>query len=127
MATAAADTAMARAVKTTGLPIQMLAEDIREEPLDLEILVDNSAAESLGKSGISKQLKYLAKHVRVRVGFVRDTLLEHGGPTRVVKRTPTEQNTADVLTKPLGREKHEMHIKAYGIKSFKEYQQEFPL
>ena len=66
--------------------------------------MDNSVALAIAKSGESLELKYLQKHQRLKVAFVRNTLLEHDlDKKRSLEKVATDKNVADVLTKPLSR------------------------
>ena len=66
-------------------------------------------------------LKYLNKHARVRVGFVRDTL-QRRHRDRAVIRVDTNENKADLGTKGLGKDKHQMMLRLCGVMSLKDFQ-----
>ena len=56
------------------------------------------------------------------MAFVRNTLLEHGlDQERVLKKVDTNENVADILTKPLQRIKHFQFLSSFGIMGKKEY------
>ena len=69
-----------------------------ENPTDL--FTDNQSALALSKNPVSHAR---AKHIDVRHHFVRDAIQNN---TIWVQYIPTEDMTADSLTKALGREKH---------------------
>jgi hypothetical protein len=111
--------AMARAIKTTAYPMQMMMNEIMEhEEAKLEVLIDNKAAEAIAKSGQSRRLKYMAKHHRVRTSFVKFFVENKNGDVhKVVKRVETDKNLADPFTKSLGKEKHFQHFGEMGMMS----------
>lgn len=112
--------AMSAGVRRTGLPLQQLIEDVFGFPVVLETLVDNSAALQIGRTGNTKQLKYLSKHQRVRHGFVHDTL---GVPhkDRRLEKVDTRDNLSDLQTKPLDRLRHEELVKMINVMSMEDF------
>ena len=112
---------MTLAVKRTALPLQDLLELIfGVQSMLMEVNVDNSAALAVGQSGISKQLKYMAKHKKIRVGFVKEVFSEQNRG-RILEKVATDENVADTLTKALDRKKHEYLTRAYGMCSKEEW------
>ena len=110
--------ALARALQMTAMPQQIMADEIFGQPMLLEVLIDNKAAEAVAKSGQSRKLKYMAKHRRVRTAFVKHALEKAGkDANRVVQRVESDENTSDLFTKPLGAEKHLKHSRGYGMMS----------
>ena len=64
------------------------------------LFMDNQSAFALSKNPVSHAR---AKHIDVRHHFVRDAIQDN---VIWVQHVPTEDMTADSLTKALGREKH---------------------
>ena len=54
------------------------------------------------------------KHIDIRYHFIRDTL---AAGEIVLQYLPTADMVADIMTKPLPREKHEKHSGAMGLHS----------
>ena len=115
--------AMARAIKHTAYPLQMMINEIMEkEDARLETFIDNKAAEAIAKSGHSRKLKYMAKHRRVRTSFVKFFLENRNQDVyKVVKRIESDKNLADPFTKALGKEKHFQHYRDMGMMSRTEF------
>ena len=67
---------------------------------DPDLFTDNQSALALSKNPVSHAR---AKHIDVRHHFVRDAIQDN---VIWVQHVPTEDMTADSLTKALGREKH---------------------
>lgn len=113
-------TAAADGIKRTGLPMQQLIEDVYGHPVLLETMVDDSAALQIGLTGNTKNLKYLAKHQRVKHGFVNDTRnVQH--KDRKLNKVDTKENLSDLQTKPLDRLRHEELVQMINMKSMEEY------
>jgi len=107
-------------LKKHGLPLWEAAEQIFEMNLEMKILIDNDAAQIIGRQGVSKQLKYLHKHQRVRVGFVHDVLHEDH-TDRSLERVDTTKNVADLMTKNLARLEHGRITKIASMMTLAEY------
>ena len=90
------------------------AEDTRP-PLTFSppttICVDNQGAMKLADN---PQFHNRTKHIDIRYHFVRDTL---AAGEITLRYLPTADMVADVLNKPLPRDKHEKHTGAMGLHS----------
>ena len=89
-------------------------EDTRPPPslsLPTTICVDNQGALKLTDN---PQFHNRTKHIDIRYHFVRDTL---AAGEITLQCLPTAEIVADVLTKPLPRDKHEQHSGAMGLQS----------
>ena len=75
------------------------------------ICVDNQGAMKLADN---PQFHNCTKHIEIRYHFVRDTLT---AGEIILQYLPTADMVADVLTKPLPRDKHEKHSGAMGLHS----------
>lgn len=75
----------------------------------LKIFCDSRGALSLAKNAITSQR---SKHIDVRWHFIRDHV-ENGNVE--VKHLNTEEMTADILTKPLGKPKINFFCKKLGL------------
>ena len=73
------------------------------------LFIDNQSAMALAKNAAFHDR---SKHIAVRHHFIREKL-EDGDID--VHYVPTGDQTADVLTKALGREKHEKFIRGFGM------------
>ena len=73
------------------------------------ILIDNDAALRLTRN---PENHGRAKHIEIRHHFIRQTVAE--GKVHTV-RVASEDNTADILTKPLARDVFEKHVHALGM------------
>ena len=85
------------ALYVCGKPLASIEYE-NESPTDL--FTDNQSALALAKNPVSHAR---AKHIDVRHHFVRDAIQDN---VVWVQYIPTEDMTADSLTKALGREKH---------------------
>jgi hypothetical protein len=109
--------ALTSAVKRTALPMQDLLEMIfAMKSMLMEMNVDNSAALAIGNSGVSKQLKYMQKHKKLRIAFVRE-VFDEKNKDRVLKKVATDDNLADTMTKSLDKVKHDILTRGYGMVS----------
>ena len=90
------------------------AEDNRP-PLNLSppttICMDNQGAMKLADN---PQFHNRTKHIDIRYHFLRDTL---AAGEITLRYLPTADMVADVLTKPLPRDKHEQHSGSMGLHS----------
>ena len=75
------------------------------------IFVDNQRAMKLAEN---PQFHNRTKHIHIRYHFIRDTLAPG---VIVLQYQPTADMVADIMTKPLPREKHEKHSGAMGLHS----------
>ncbi len=87
----------------------------------LHIMIDNTAAEKLATSGVTKQMRYLAKTQRIAEGWVRDQLEHHGREDRAVHRCGTGDNLAHPMTKALDKGTHWRLSSAVNLMSLDEY------
>ena len=75
------------------------------------IFVDNQGAMKLAENPLFHNR---TKHIDIRYHFIRDTL---ASGEIVLQYLPTADMVADIMTKPLPREKHEKHSGAMGLHS----------
>ena len=75
------------------------------------IFGDNQGAMKLAEN---PQFHNCTKHINIRYHFIRDTL---AAGEIVLQYLPTADMVADIMTKPLPREKHEKHSGALGLHS----------
>ena len=90
------------------------AEDTRPPPTfspPTSICVDNEGAMKLADN---PQFHNRTKHIDIRYHFVRDTL---AAGEITLRYLPTADTVADILTKPLPRDKHEKHTGTIGLHS----------
>ena len=90
------------------------AEDTRPPPTlppPTTICVDNQGAMKLADN---PQFHNRTKHIDIHYYFVRDTL---AAGEITLRYLPTADMVANVLTKPLPRDKHEKHSGAMGLHS----------
>lgn len=78
--------------------------------LPIEVLVDNKGAIDLSERPVFNKR---SKHLRIHAHYVHET--HDNGLLRLVK-VHTDDNTADVLTKPLTWERHQRHVKGLGLR-----------
>lgn len=76
---------------------------------------DNEGGRCAVKKGSSKKLAYLRKHQRVSIGALAEF---YRCPNNQLKRTPSNNNPVDVLTKPLEHGAHWMCIAMLGLGVF---------
>ncbi len=108
-----------------GLPGQILVEELlhdRQNAVQLNVMIDNAAAEKLSQVGVSKQMRYLAKTQRVAEGWVRDQVARHGRTDRKVYKCGTKENLADLMTKALSAPAHWTIINEIGMMTERDFQ-----
>ena len=89
-----------------------LADDFETPPASSPptmILVDNQGAIKLAAN---PQFHNCTKHIDIRYHFIRDTMT---AGEIVVDYLPMADMVADIMTKPLPRNKHEKHPLAMGL------------
>jgi hypothetical protein len=75
----------------------------------ISLLIDNQSAISLAKNAVFHSR---TKHIAIRYHFIRERV--ESGEVKL-EYVPTNLQVADVLTKPLGREKHERFVEGMGL------------
>eukprot|EP00931_Biecheleriopsis_adriatica_P065039 TRINITY_DN3965_c1_g1_i1.p1 TRINITY_DN3965_c1_g1~~TRINITY_DN3965_c1_g1_i1.p1 ORF type:complete len:1301 (-),score=320.83 TRINITY_DN3965_c1_g1_i1:1146-5048(-) len=103
-------------------PLLAAAEEMFGSSLPLDLLTDNDAARAAFQQGYSRKLRYLKKHQRVSLGFVRDLMEKLG----LVGRIDSDKNNSDVHTKPLSKVSFQKHCDDMGVKDCKEYLSSIP-
>ena len=94
-----------------GLWLSRLAQELgTTETQRPTIYSDNQGALALSQN---PQHHATSKHIDIQYHFVR----EHAGITVNLEYISTEQNTADILTKALGRIKHQVFCEGIGLKA----------
>lgn len=86
-----------------------LMTDLGEIEGQTRMYYDNQGAGCLAEG---EGLPWRTKHIDVRHHFIRDCIRQGYID---IKHTPTADMLADILTKPLGRVKHQMAVKALGL------------
>ena len=76
----------------------------------VELYCDNNGAIAQAKEPQSHQR---SKHILRRFHLIRETVQR--GDVQIC-RVPTDDNIADPLTKALSQQKHERHLRSFGIK-----------
>lgn len=89
--------------------LKSVAQDLGVEKAPLTLHFDNQGA---GKLSESESLHRRTKHIDVKHHFVRDSV---ASGDILLKYTPTAEMLADVLTKSLGKTKHEKAVKELGL------------
>ena len=82
------------------LPILDVVETVVGSPVPCALLTDSDAARAAMKNGYSRKMRYLKKTQRICLGFIGDAIQE----ACTVERVDTDDNDADVHTKPLARQ-----------------------
>ena len=75
----------------------------------IHLLIDNQSAIALAKNAVFHSR---TKHIAIRYHFIRERV--KSGEIKL-EYVPTNLQVADVLTKPLGREKHERFVEGMGL------------
>ncbi|XP_071646640.1 uncharacterized protein [Temnothorax longispinosus] len=87
------------------LYLKAVLEELRDKTITAEIHIDNQSAIHLMKTGI---LNRRSKHIDVRFRFIQEKIAENNID---IKYCCTENQPADILTKPLSFVKFEKHKK----------------
>ncbi|UYV76882.1 K02A2.6-like, partial [Cordylochernes scorpioides] len=82
--------------------IKALIEELTNETILAKLNIDNQSAMTLMKTG---QMNRKTKHIDVRYHFLKDQIRENVD----VQFCPTQDQVADILTKPLPKETFEKH------------------
>ncbi|UYV79268.1 hypothetical protein LAZ67_17001872 [Cordylochernes scorpioides] len=82
--------------------IKALIEELTNETILAKLNIDNQSAMTLMKTG---QMNRKTKHIDVRYHFLKDQIRENVA----VQFCPTQDQVADILTKPLPKETFEKH------------------
>lgn len=85
------------------LYLKTVLEEIKSKTVNAEIQVDNQSAIQLIKTGV---LNKRSKHIDVRFIFIQEKVAENN---IVIKYCSSENQTADILTKPLNSLKFAKH------------------
>jgi hypothetical protein len=80
------------------------------------LLLDNNGAIALARNPESHKR---SKHIDIRRHFIRSYVECRDLETQYI---PTEEMTADILTKPLGKNKHWHHVRMLGMLSEEDFQ-----
>ena len=89
-----------------------LFELVRELKIDqkyISVFSDNQIATQLSKNQVFHER---TKHVDIKLHFIRDIVAEE---TVIVKKVPTEENPADMITKPLPSNKFKYCLELVGV------------
>ena len=103
---------IAEAVFRGVAPIQWLFEQATGAPVPSEVFTDSSAARLACEAGHSRRMAYIRKHQGVTLGAVRDWFQRWENRLRAIR---SEENAADVLTKPLESEAHWRHVRSLSL------------
>ena len=104
--------AISEAARKMTLPTATTLEDVFEKTVPWCILTDSSAALAAAKSGASAAMRHTRKSHRVSLGVVHDTVSQPGGS---LKHVSSEDNVADIMTKPLQVDRFSMLREALGV------------
>ena len=97
---------------------RLLAEMVEREPEKVMLFVDNKAAISLCNNPVHHER---SKHIDIRYHFIRECVEE--GKVKV-KHVASNDQLADLLTKPLGRVKFEELRRRVGVVNVKDNRQD---
>ena len=101
----------AAAAMKEALWLRSLAQELSpssfQEPTTL--LIDNQSAMALAKNAVFHDH---TKHIAIRHHFIREKIDDEEITLQYI---PTNEQVADVLTKPLMREKHNRFIEGMGV------------
>ena len=97
---------------------RLLAEMVEREPEKVMLFVDNKAAISLSNNPVHHER---SKHIDIRYHFIRECVEE--GKVKV-KHVASNDQLADLLTKPLGRVKFEELRRRVGVVNVKDNRQD---
>lgn len=100
--------AMSDAAKEA-LWLKSVMADLGGEEESLRLYFDNQGAGCLSEG---EGLHRRTKHIDVRHHFIKDCI---SSGKIDIKYVPTAQMLADILTKPLGRVKHQAAVKMLGL------------
>ena len=104
------------------LPLLAAAEEMFNQSMPLDLLTDNDAARAAFNQGYSRKLRYLKKHQRVSLGFVKDVLDRFGFTGRV----DSDRNNSDLHTKHLNKILFQRHCDDMGIRDCSQYLASIP-
>jgi len=105
-------------VTRSALPQLALLEAILGRTLPLRGYIDAEAARMMIRTGASQALRYMVKHQRVNIQFLKDIYdEEQHGDARTLARVESTANDSDFLTKPLQRTLFEKGIFSIGIRN----------
>ena len=106
--------ALAHATKE-GLWMRTFLSEIQDAPREtMELNSDNQGAIALSKDN---KLHQRTKHIDIRYHFIREAVED--GQIRM-KYVPTDQNPADIFTKPLSKTKFRGFVAGLGLKPWRE-------
>ena len=104
--------ALSRLVKSHRIPLQQLWNKFLGRPIAVRLREDNQAAIKIVEAGFSTALRHMQKHHRVSIGFLHDAI--QPGNHMTLEYVNTEDQFADVFTKPLARAAFEHVISQVG-------------
>jgi hypothetical protein len=107
-------------LRRVGLPGQLILEELmsdRQDGLHLTVCIDNSAAETVARTGQTKEMKYLRKTQRISESWAQEQLFASGRKDRSTKLVGTKENRADLFTKSLDRDTHWKFVELLGMMS----------
>lgn len=120
-------TACRDATMRSGLPGQALLECILRRRIRLWAKGDNQACIAAIKSGFSRKLSYMSKTQKVSASSLHEVYTGDSEPERnpenddfCINRLdydPSETNLADIMTKPLDKERHHMLLQMIGMRA----------
>ena len=88
-------------------------EDIFHRSVRINIIwIDNDAAKTSFQEGYSRKLRYVRKHQRVSLGFIKDS---RENSDIELHRVDSGDNCGDVHTKPLERVAFQKHRTTMGV------------
>lgn len=103
------------------LSIQGLMARMLKRRVQLRHGVDNDAANVIMESGASKAPRYMPKHKRISFHFFKELFDPRSDQDAECNRVDTNDNRADVFTKPLDNEAFLRHRKNIGIRCLKDF------
>ena len=77
------------------IPLHMISQRMRNGRIRLSYLADNTASERVIGTGVSSALAYMKRTAGISLQWAKENMAEF------LKRTPSDENLADIFTKPL--------------------------
>ena len=103
---------MHSSLKNDALPIACLLEFLLGRDVVVETVEDNTSAISAAKAGYSKNLRYLRRDGRIRLGWLGEV---HADPRNRIVYGETDTHKGDLLTKEFDRARFEKLKKIAGL------------
>ena len=90
----------------SSLPMLSLLEEILQRVISFVHEIDNSAAETVTRTGTTKEMKYMRKTQRISESWAQEQLFGSKRKDRSTLLVSTKDNLADLFTKALDKDTH---------------------